>query len=579
MTNVDKLKQTAALLWLKQQLKRDKTTLRLSIFVGALSGVFIIIQSFLLAILLQRLIIDKTNINSQLIILVSLAFIFILRAINTYITEQINHTLGSSIRQKIRQSVLDKINFIGPAALNGSSAGGFATMIVEQIDDLHEFYAKYQPQKTLSTLIPLMILAVIFPLNWAAALIFLITAPLIPLFMILVGMGAADVNRKNFKALELLSGYFYDRLKGIRTLKFFNQNQNESDKIYHSAELFRKKTMDVLKLAFLSSAVLEFFTAISIAIVAIYFGFLYLGEFNFGHYQLAVSLFSGFFALILAPEFFQPLRDLGTFYHAKAKAVAAAENISAFLNQPRIENKNAANQHITNQFIWGDDLNITSIEAMDCTIVSLDGVAIAGPFSFKLIAPFNLAIMGKSGTGKTSFMNMLLGFLPYVGSFKINQIELNQINIDSWRKQLSWIGQHPYLIAGTLNDNLKLGNSLATESDINHVISQTQLTEYINRLPYGLESDVGEDAIHLSVGQAQRVAIARAFLKSHKILLADEPLASLDDDTANEIQHILDLHQVNRITITHDEAKLTHFDCVLKWTETDAIFLSVDKLE
>lgn len=199
---------------------------------------------------------------------------------------------------------------------------------------MHDYYARYLPQMTLAACVPLLIVITIFPINWAAALILLGTAPLIPLFMALVGMGAADANRRNFQALARLSGHFLDRLRGMETLRIFHRGQAETDNIRDASQDFRQRTMEVLRLAFLSSGVLEFFTSLSIALVAVYFGFSYLGELNFGHYGAGVTLMAGFLTLILAPEFFQPLRDTGTFYHAKAQAVGAADSLKTFMETP-----------------------------------------------------------------------------------------------------------------------------------------------------------------------------------------------------------------------------------------------------
>lgn len=230
--------------------------------------------------------------------------------------------------------MLDRLQQAGPAWIQGKPAGSWATLVLEQIDDMHDYYARYLPQMALAVCVPLLIVAAIFPSNWAAALILLGTAPLIPLFMAMVGMGAADANRRNFLALARLSGHFLDRLRGMETLRIFGRGEAETESIRAASQDFRQRTMEVLRLAFLSSGVLEFFTSLSIALVAVYFGFSYLGELNFGHYGTGVTLAAGFLALILAPEFFQPLRDLGTFYHAKAQAVGAADSLKTFLETP-----------------------------------------------------------------------------------------------------------------------------------------------------------------------------------------------------------------------------------------------------
>lgn len=216
---------------------------------------------------------------------------------------------------------------------------------------MQDYYSRYLPQITLAVFIPLLILITIFPINWEAGAILLTTAPLIPLFMVLVGMGAADANRRNFVALARLRGNFLDRLRGLDSLRLFNRAVAETAQIAKSSEDFRSRTMEVLRLAFLSSAALEFFASLSISVLAVYFGFSYLGELNFGSYGLGVTLFFGFFVLMLAPEFFQPLRDLGTFYHAKAQAAAQRRRWKPF-SMPRVSRWAAARRHWQRMRPW-----------------------------------------------------------------------------------------------------------------------------------------------------------------------------------------------------------------------------------
>jgi thiol reductant ABC exporter, CydD subunit len=547
MSALDKTRQKYLFKWLKQQTKQHRKPLFYSILLGFISAGCIAIQAALLALILQELIILGGKFTTILPYFIVLLLIFILRSFLTFIREKINFSLGLKIRQTVRQQLINKIEINGPTAITQHTSGGLTTLMIEQIEDLHDFYARYLPQMRLAMIIPIMILLVILPFNWSAVLILLGTAPLIPIFMILVGMGAADVNRKNFKALSYLSGHFFDRLKGLMTIRLFDQGKQQSEQIREAAENFRIRTMNVLKMAFLSSAVLEFFASISIAIVAVYFGFSYLGEFHFGSYNGTVTLFAGFFALILAPEFFQPLRDLGTYYHAKAQAIAAADNIEKFLTDQSPEIYDQENQFIN------FEQTITTIIGKDLIILSPDNQPIVGPLNFTLEAPFRLALIGVSGEGKSSLLNVLLGFLSYQGSLTINDIELKQINIDSWRKQLSWLGQNPYLINSTIRENILLANPHASSQQIEQVVAQAQLSKLIAQLPKGLDTEIGEDAVKISVGQAQRIAIARALLKPCQLMLLDEPTASLDNQTAQDIETILanSYQHSNIIMVTH----------------------------
>ncbi|OCG02311.1 heme ABC transporter permease/ATP-binding protein CydD [Gilliamella sp. wkB112] len=553
--SLDKNRQTYLLGWLKQYAKLYKTDLRISTLTGFALTILVILQAALLAIILQELIIEQQNFTDVVAYFLGLIAVLIARAGLIYIREKINFAMGNKVRQQIRHQLINQLEFLGPSALNQSTIGAWSTLLIEQVDNLQNFYAHYLPQMRLASMVPILICIAILPFNWTAALILLCTAPLIPIFMILVGMGAADINRRHFKALAYLSGHFLDRLKGLNTIRLFDQGEQQAQEIQQASEDFRIKTMQVLRMAFLSSAVLEFFTSISIAVVAVYFGFSYLGEFHFGSYNGIVTLFAGFFALILAPEFFQPLRDLGTYYHAKAEAIAAADNIEAFLNKqspfPKIEQASTGCQLST---------PLQTIEAQDLMVLSIEQQPIVGPLSFTLEAPFQLALIGTSGEGKTSLMNVLLGFLPYQGSLKINGVEFNQLDLTYWQQQISWIGQTPYLINSSIRENILLGKPNATNDELWSVIAKAQLTEVIAKLPQGLDTQVGEDAVRLSVGQAQRVALARAMLKSCQLLILDEPTASLDKQTIENIEqyHIAE----NSITITHQVDNMQQFDQV-----------------
>lgn len=562
--SLDKKRQNYLLSWLKQHTKMHKPDLRASVLFGFLLSLLMIGQAALLAIILQKLIIVQTPFTTVFPYFLSLVVILLARSLLIYFREKINFALGQKIRQQIRQKIIDQFELFGPAYLSQSTTGAWSTLVIEQVDNLHDFFARYLPQMRLASMVPILICIAIFPFNWAAAVILLCTAPLIPIFMILVGMGAADINRRHFKALSYLSGHFLDRLKGLSTIRLFNQGKQQTEQIAKASEDFRIKTMQVLKMAFLSSAVLEFFTSISIAIVAVYFGFSYLGEFDFGAYNGTVTLFAGFFALILAPEYFQPLRDLGVYYHAKAEAIAAADNIETFLNKKlpldSVQKKNDSNQ--SSSTIPSEINVLKTIEAKDLIVLSNEGLPIVGPLSFSLQAPFKLALIGTSGEGKSSIMQVLLGFLPYQGSLKINGIEFNQLDLVSWQHQISWIGQNPYLINGSIRENILLGKPMASANEIDVVIAKAQLSDVIAQLPEGVDTQVGEDAVRLSVGQAQRIALARAMLKPCQLLILDEPTASLDKQTVQQLAPY-DI-ATNSITITHQHDDMHEFDQVWK---------------
>ena len=558
---MDKSLEKSLAKWLKSQQSSCGIFLKLSVLCGVLNGIAIVAQAYFIAQILQGVIIDNlvpAALSLQFFALIGLLFV---RALLAQVRERISFEAGKRLRTDIRQAVLNKLVALGPVFIKGKPAGAWATLVFEQVEDLHDFYAKYLPQMMLAGFIPLLILACVFPLNWAAGIILMTTAPLIPLFMILVGMGAADANRKNMQALSRLSGHFMDRLKGLQTLKLFNRGEAELVNIEHASEDFRARTMSVLRLAFLSSAVLEFFAAVSIAVLAVYFGFSYLGHLDFGHYGVQVSLFTGMFVLILAPEFYQPLRDLGTHYHAKAQAIGAAEALVELLDY---QVNTPAKIHSTslNMAFAAESINI---QAIGVEVFSLDGQRLAGPISFTLPAGEHWAIVGPSGAGKTSLLNALLGFLPYQGSLLVNGQELSQLNVAQWRQHLAWLGQDPQLFHGTVRENVALANPQLNDAQIMTLLEQADISEFVKQQPLGLDLVISDQSAGVSVGQAQRFALARALAQPAKLFLLDEPTASLDAQSEQSVLTSLyrAMQSTTALTVTRNLDDLHNMNYIL----------------
>lgn len=551
---MEKKRQQQLTRWLRQQRVHARPWTTLSTLLGLLSALLIIAQAWLLATLMDRLIIGQQPRTQWLPAMLLLLSCFAARALLSWLREQVGYRGGEKIRRTLRKQVLDRLQQLGPAWIQGKPAGSWATLLLEQTEDMQDYYARYLPQMSLAVTIPCLILLVIFPVNWVAGCILLATAPLIPLFMALVGMGAADANRRNFLALARLSGDFLDRLRGLDTLRLFHRGAAETQAIAASSEAFRQRTMEVLRLAFLSSAVLEFFASISIAIVAVYFGFSYLSELDFGHYGSGVTLFAGFLALILAPEFFQPLRDLGTFYHAKAQATGAADALHTFMTAQDDSYTAEGTQPLAPH-------QPLRIEAQGLIITAPDGTPLAGPLDFSLPPGRRIALVGQSGAGKSSLVNVLLGFLPYQGSLRINGHELRSLQRSSWHQAIAWVGQNPQLPALTVRENILNGQS-ASAARLQEVLALAGVDEFIARLPQGLESEIGDQATGLSVGQAQRIAVARALLKSCGLLLLDEPGASLDVRSEQHVMRALlaASHQQTTLLVTHQLNELAQWD-------------------
>lgn len=540
---MNKLRQKYLQKWLRAQQEPIKKLMRANIVLATLSALILVAQTYFLAMLLDKLIMQNVPRDELIPYFIGLIACFGLRAVILWIREKIGFQSGKILRRHIRQKILDKIHLVGPATINQKPAGSWASLMLEQVENLHNFYARFLPQQSLSVIAPLVILIAVFPLNWAAGLILMITAPLVPLFMIIVGIAAADNSQKNMDTLSRLSAQFLDRLRGLETLRLFNRTSEQTEHIENATEDFRETTMDVLKLAFLSSAVLEFFTSISIALMAVYFGFSYLGQIEFGTYNAPLTLFTGFFCLILAPEFYQPLRDLGAYYHDRAAGIGAADAIVNFLESDYLT------VHQNEKTISLE--SAVEISAENLVVLSTQGSALTKPLNFQIPANHNVALVGQSGAGKTSLMNVILGFLPYEGSLKINGQELRESNLADWRKHIAWVGQNPLLLQGTIEENLLLGDIQANDEEINQALIRSQAKEFTDKL--GLHHEIKDGGLGVSVGQAQRLAIARALLRKGDLLLLDEPTASLDAQSENLVLQALNEASQHQTTlmITH----------------------------
>ncbi len=558
---MEKSRQKYLFQWLRSQQKAIRNLLIRNILLATCSSFILVIQTFLLAFLLHQFVLENTKPQELTPHFLGLLACFTVRGLILWQREKIGFTSGQQLRQHIRRQIFEKIRLVGAIHIQGKPAGSWASLILEQVENLHNFYARYLPQQMLSIITPIIILIVIFPINWVAGLILIITAPLVPVFMILVGLASADNSQKNMATLARLSNQFLDRLIGLETLRLFNQAISQTQKIEQRTEDYRYSTMNVLRMAFLSSAVLEFFTSISIAIMAVYFGFSFLGQIEFGAYGSAgtlPTLFAGFFCLILAPEFYQPLRDLGTYYHDRSAAIGAADSIVEFLEQPHFIQQENPSLNLSNEIhIQGENL----------IILSPQGKALSQPLNFSLSWQSHTAIVGQSGAGKTSLISVLLGFLPYQGSLKINDIELSQIQPEQWRKYIAWVGQNPRLLQGTLRENILLGKGNIDDIQIQQALYLANAKEFTDKT--GLDFKIQEGGIGLSVGQAQRIAIARALLQQGSLLILDEPTASLD---AKSEQVVLNaIQQISRkqttLMITHRIEDLQQCDQILVMKE------------
>jgi len=511
-----------ALKWLLQRARTARLWILLTVGLGFGSGLLLIVQASLTARIIHGAFIENRPQSELTPDFLLFALVVLGRGALAWARERAGFQAGARVRAEVRLLLLEHLTAAGPALIQRWPAGALASTLVEQVEALHNFFARYLPQLALAVLIPFSILAVVFPVSWTAGVILSATAPLIPLFMVMVGMGAESVSQRQFQALSRMSAHFLDVLQGLPTLKLFHRSQAAAGRVADVSREYRRRTMRVLRIAFLSSAVLEFFSSISIALVAVYLGTRFLGYVEFGTYGSPLTLAAGLFILVLAPDFYLPLRELGTYYHARAEAAGAAEEIMQVLRAP-VAMPSVA-ETVSSP---APPFEI----AFERVRFAFDGRSpeVLREVSFTVRSGEKITLAGASGEGKSTLLNLLMGFYrPTGGTIKINGQPLESISLRHWRQQLAWVAQQPVLFHGSLRDNIRLGCPDADEDAIQAAAKAAKVLEFVERMPHGLDTQVGEKGYRLSRGQGQRVALARAFLADPHVLLLDEPTAGLD---------------------------------------------------
>jgi ATP-binding cassette subfamily C protein CydD len=498
--------------------------LRLAVAVGLVSGLLLILQAWLLASTVNAVVFDGAVLHQVMPWLWGLLVLFLVRAGLAWTSEQAAFHAAVRVKLSLRDTLYRHVQRLGPAWLSGERSGDIVNAVTDGVEALEAYYGRYLPAVALVALVPLAILVFVFPCDWLAGGIMVVTAPLIPVFMFLIGKGAEQRNQRQWRQLALMSAHFLDVIQGLTTLRLFNASRREAQMIARISDDYRRGTMSVLRIAFLSSFVLEFFAMVSIAIVAVVVGFrLYWGEMDF---------IRGLFVLLLAPEFYLPLRTLGAQYHARMEAIGAAERIVGILDAPAVTP--------TGKITTVPDLQQVEIRFEGVSFCYPDGRQAVRDLELVIRPGETLALVGASGAGKTTLINLLMGFLcPRDGRILVGDTPLKQIDPDAWRRPLAWLPQRPQLFPGSVTDNIRLGAPQAGMQAVRNAANRARAVEFIDALSHGWDTRVGEGGQGLSGGQVQRIALARAFLKDASLVILDEPTANLDPDSEAEVHTAL----------------------------------------
>jgi ATP-binding cassette, subfamily C, bacterial CydD len=503
----------------------------LAVGAGFASGLLLLVQAGVIAHVMHAAIVEGTARADLMPALWALLAVYVARGLCAWGAEVAGFSAAARVRSTLRRELYSHIARLGPAYAGSRHSGDLATVLIEQVDALDGYFARFLPQMALAVLVPLTLLAAIFPVNWVVGGMLLLAAPFVPLFMSLIGMGAAAASAKQFQALARMGGYFLDRLQGLTTLKLFGQARRELDLIGRVSDEYRQRTMGVLRIAFLSSAVLEFFSAMAVAVVAVYVGFSLLGYVRFGP-SGGVTLATGLFVLMLAPEFFLPLRQLAAHYHDRAAAVAAAGQILTLLETPAPPRGGIRPPS-------GAGPMALDMVAVSFAHGSGEGARpVLREVSLSVSAGERVALVGPSGAGKSTIIGLFLGFIrPDVGTVTIGGLEVGRIDPAT---VTAWVSQNPHLFHGTIRENIRLARPAATDAEVDEAARAAHVSDFAARLPKGLDTPIGQRGYGISGGEARRVALARAYLKDAPVLLLDEPTAGLDTENERLVLAALD---------------------------------------
>ncbi|KAB8125918.1 thiol reductant ABC exporter subunit CydD [Gracilibacillus oryzae] len=526
---------------IKQTVWMHKKRIYLLVIFTFLFGIAIIAQAFMMTKVIDGVFLHNQSFSDMIPWLLVLLFILLLRFAADYVSKRIGVSIATDVKRNVRKKLLIKYAKIDLPLAGRGQTGRKVSMLLDGVDEMDSFYSQFIPQVMQSTFAPLLMLIVIFTQHINSGLILLVSAPFIPIFMIIIGIKTQKKSEEKLDKLASFSGAFLDMLRGLVTLKLFGRTKQQQHELEKSSLGFRDTTMDILKVAFTQSFALELISMLSIGIVALELAIqLIIYE--------SISFFPAFVILILVPEFFTSLKELGTTFHNGRSSMGAAAKVLEEFDEK------SGNIHYGKK-----ELPVLS----NPPIIQLDKLSYQFPASeFQLqdieatfLPKQKIAIVGASGAGKSTLLQLLSGMLqPDSGRITIQNEDLLYYSQSSWLDQLAYISQHPYIFSGTIQENILLGvTNNADKKAVQKAAESAGIAPLIESFEKGYETRIGEAGRGLSSGEKQRISIARAFLKQPSVVLLDEPTRGLDLATEKILQQ--SIQKLNEtatvITVAH----------------------------
>ena len=512
-----------------------------SVLIGTAVAGLAVVQAFALAGIITEVFqagADLADVSTQVGVLVA---VVLARVVLSYLSEVAANASAAQAKSQLRSALLEHVMRLGPVWLAGRGEGELATLATRGVDALDAYFARYLPMLVLAVTVPIVGGVAILTQDVLAAVIVALTLPLIPLFMVLVGLYTQSRVDRQWRTLGVLSGHFLDVVAGLPTLAVFGRAKAQAASIRRIGDAYRVATLRVLRVAFLSSLVLELLATLSVALIAVSIGLRLVG----GDF----TLYAGLVVLILAPEVYLPLRLVGANFHAAAAGLGAAEQVFDVLETAppatgiRTDVPDPASSRIT-----VDHLSVSYPERTEHALHDLSLTIEPGRIT---------ALVGPSGCGKSTLLAVMLGFVaPTAGAVRIGEVDVAEFDPDTWRSRVAYVPQRPRLLALSLRENVALGAPEATDEQITAALHAAGATDVLTELPDGLDTHLGDGGRGLSVGQQRRVAVARALLRDAPLVLMDEPTAALDVATEADVLRGLRTHAAGRtiVVVAHRES-------------------------